>query len=113
MDHDENWLRIVENYLEQMDIPEGTVRVCHAPVKDFETNRFGSLPWYDSEVVQAAVCDESFDMMVVDGPEAWMKGARYARYPTLPFLSGNLSDNAVVFLDDINRKGTGIVYNIF
>lgn len=105
VDHDENWLRIVERYIRQMDLPEGTVRFCHAPIKVYEAGRLGDLPWYDPTAVLAAVEGTSFDMMVVDGPEAWMKGARLARYPALPVLAGNLSDNAVVFLDDIDRKG--------
>ena len=105
VDHDENWLRIVAGYLEQMGLPEGTVRFCHAPIKEYDAGRLGHLPWYDPTAVLAALGEASFDMMVVDGPEAWMKGARLARYPALPVLAGNLSDNAVVFLDDINRKG--------
>ena len=105
VDHDENWLAVVESYLEQMDIPKDTVRVCHAPIKDFETKRFGDLPWYDAQAVRSSVSGDSFDMLVVDGPEAWMKTARYARYPALPLLSDALSADAVVFLDDIDRKG--------
>ncbi len=105
VEHDEAWIGIIEGYLGKLGIPEGVVRFCHAPMKDFETDEFGTLPWYDSGKVKTAVPEELFDMMVVDGPEAWMKGARFARYPALPVLAGNLAGDSVVFLDDVDRKG--------
>jgi len=44
-----------------------------------------------------------FDMLVIDGPPANLKGK--ARYPALPLLSKHLRAGAVIFLDDAGRIG--------
>ena len=40
----------------------------------------------------------------MDGPPAYAKNTRYARYPAIPYLSQFFNDNYVIILDDIERQ---------
>ena len=54
--------------------------------------------WYN---ISREPLPDVIDMLVVDGPP--LKTQKLARYPALPMFDKNLSDKAVVILDDANR----------
>lgn len=58
-----------------------------------------SYQWYRT----AELPDEPIDMLVIDGPPAFIHDQ--ARYPALPLLFPRMSPECVIFLDDAARGG--------
>lgn len=81
---------IARHYLEKY------VSIVHAPLVECKVND-NSYEWYD--VTQIAGL-ESIDVLIVDGPAG-------NRYPALPLLFNQLSDNAFVIIDDCKREKDG------
>ncbi len=72
------------------------VSIVHAPLVECKVND-NSYKWYDT----AQIADlESIDVLIVDGPAG-------NRYPALPLLFNQLSDNSFVIIDDCNREKDG------
>ena len=69
----------------------------YAPLKEVVIQN-KSWRWYDTEYVRNL---GPIDMLIIDGPPA--KTQPLARYPALPLLFDQLSDNAVILLDDAFR----------
>ena len=63
------------------------------------------LHWYDQDALDAALAGTAVDLLIVDGPPAFLADAALARYPALPALAPLLTSDAVVVLDDIIRPG--------
>lgn len=74
----------------------GYANVCFAPLKEFYIDH-QTWKWYDYECFIAA----PIDLLVVDGPPQRIQPM--ARYPVLPLLQTQLSDHAVLILDDGHR----------
>jgi predicted O-methyltransferase YrrM len=72
--------------------------VRHAPLQDVPLEG-ESWPWYDPTALDD---QRSIDMVFVDGPPHDLRSR--ARYPALPMLADQLSDTAVVILDDAYRE---------
>ena len=72
--------------------------IVHAPIADVTIVRT-PWKWYDP----TALTDlDQIDMLIVDGPHRELQ--RLARYPALPMLFDRLSPDAVIVVDDANRK---------
>ncbi len=61
--------------------------------------------WYDITRISESV--EKIDLLVIDGPPGFIQ--RQSRYPALPLLSGHLTENTVVFLDDADREDEQVI----
>ena len=72
--------------------------VLYAPLKAYTIDN-QSWKWYDTSVLDGI---DKIDMLVIDGPPENIQSM--ARYPALPLLMEKLSENAVIILDDTNRK---------
>ena len=70
--------------------------VCFAPLKAFDIDH-ETWKWYDYE----CFITNPIDLLVVDGPPQRIQPM--ARYPVLPLLRQQFSDDAVLILDDGNR----------
>ena len=70
------------------------VKIIYAPLKNYTINNKEFL-WYDF------VPDENIDLLLVDGPPSDIQ--KDSRYPALPLLFENLSDNILLVLDDTVR----------
>lgn len=77
---------------------EDVANVVYAPLKKFAIGDKSWL-WYDTEQVRNV---GSIDLLIIDGPPAITQ--KLARYPALPILFNQLSDNAVILLDDLIRE---------
>lgn len=105
IEHDKEWLAIVERYLQADGADFERIHLIHAELSscDFSLN---NLEWYNTEKLR--FLEEyrgKVDCVLVDGPKAFHKVDALARYPALPFLHDYLAPNCSVFLDDTNRKG--------
>jgi hypothetical protein len=65
----------------------------------------GNLDWYDVDVVSGALSGYTYDLLLVDGPPAWMPGHELARLPALPVLARYSAASSTVVLDDADREG--------
>jgi len=72
------------------------VSIIHAPLVECKVND-NSYKWYDTVQITDL---ESIDLLIVDGPTG-------NRYPVLPLLFNQLSDNAFVIIDDCKREKDG------
>jgi predicted O-methyltransferase YrrM len=72
--------------------------VVYAPLKSYEIGG-KSWKWYDTSFLEKA---GPIDMLVIDGPPENIQ--QLARFPALPLLINHLSEQAVIILDDTNRK---------
>jgi Methyltransferase domain len=61
------------------------------------------LPWYAQHALRCLPAQ--IDVLLVDGPPAFEPGAGLSRYPALPAFAERLTPDAVVVLDDIDRRG--------
>ena len=80
--------RGLEKYVKILDAPLETMKLRGA---DYE--------WYSLDVIP----DVEISCLVIDGPRAIEKP--FARFPAGPILFSRLTDKAVVFVDDFNRRG--------
>jgi len=72
------------------------VSIVDAPLVECKVNNH-SYEWYDTTQIADL---ESIDMLIVDGPAG-------NRYPVLPLLFNQLSDNVFVIIDDCKREKDG------
>lgn len=104
IDHDENWLSILDKHLRKNNLRD-QVDLIHAPLKNCTFCKDRSYSWYDPQVLNQAVANRPIDMLFVDGPPAKSRDCDYTRYPALAYFKPKLAENHVVILDDSCRKG--------
>jgi predicted O-methyltransferase YrrM len=113
VEHDERWAQWVSDQLDRERIRSG-VDVVHCPLAPHPAALDG-LEWYDQEVVLDALdtnlSDDPIDLLLVDGPPAYLAGFGRARYPALPVLGHRLGPGATVVLDDVERPGEQEILN--
>ncbi|WP_205697904.1 class I SAM-dependent methyltransferase [Conexibacter sp. SYSU D00693] len=95
LEHDEGWAQRVHDLLRREALQD-RARVVHAPLD-------GDPPWY----AEAALDDlpMAIDLLLVDGPPAYLPGDEHRRAPALTTLDDRLAHGATVVLDDIDRPG--------
>jgi predicted O-methyltransferase YrrM len=99
LDHDEYWADATRTALRQQGLLDRAT-VQHAPLVDvwIDSERW---KWYDLKGVEIP---SRVDVVFVDGPPMSATGP-LGRYPALPLLIGQLSDDAVILVDDGYRPG--------
>lgn len=103
LEHDREWAERLQRIFEQRGVDEVTT-VLHAPLAAAEELALDGSEWYSREVLAARLSDVSVDLLVVDGPPAHTEDTRYSRYPAVPYFRGQLTSEAVIVLDDIDRE---------
>ena len=102
-EHDEYFLKIQNRNIEDLGLGN-IIDINLAPLKEQKIAEF-DCNWYDSELVKKRICDQVFDLMLVDGPPAYQEKISMNRFPAIPMLFNNLEDNCSIYIDDSNRKG--------
>ena len=120
IEHDERWANTVAQALEAEGLSQHAT-VVFAPLAPTQHSWNGSS-WYDESRLSsitdrfvspssrlpnqpAVLGDGKIDLLLVDGPPAYLRQSRYARYPAVPFFQSQLSSDYTVALDDIDRRG--------
>lgn len=70
--------------------------VIYAPLEAVEVNN-ESYQWYETKNLSK----QKIELLVIDGPPGFIQ--KYSRLPALPKLFSQLTDQAVIFLDDAAR----------
>ena len=97
VDHDAHYAAITKKNVTLHNL-EDWVEVITAPLKDTQIGAEKYI-WYDVTDLKKVGC---IDILVVDGPPS--KVQKKARYPAVPLLHEQLSDSAVVIVDDGYRE---------
>lgn len=96
IDHDSTYGEVTRWNIERHRLGEiADVRI--APLRPWDGE--GTSPWYATDAFSGL---SDIDLLLVDGPPA--STAPDARYPALPVLLGQLSEGALVVLDDADRS---------
>jgi hypothetical protein len=103
IEHDAAWLEVVRSLLAVRGL-ESYVTFIHAPLVDCELSLEGTA-WYDRQAIDQAIQNQNIDLLVIDGPPAFDRKRRYARYPAPLYLQSYFAENYTIILDDINREG--------
>lgn len=89
------------------------VEIFIADIKDFSGQHISdddSKYWYDETVVKEVLSKiDEIDLVIVDGPPGFICSC--SRYPAIPKIYHRLSNKAVIFLDDSNRKHENLIAN--
>lgn len=99
VDHDAHFLAVTERYARLNGVAE-RVEFHHCPLAPVPTV---GLEWYSG--LPALLAGSTVDLLVVDGPPAYLAGQEEARYPALPVLYPRLNTRCTILLDDANRPG--------
>lgn len=97
LDQDESFAERTREHLARNGLSE-YADVVFAPITNTSLDGEQWL-WYDPDSVPSNV---TIDVLIVDGPNRELQ--KMARYPALPLLIDRLAPNAVVVLDDADRK---------
>jgi predicted O-methyltransferase YrrM len=88
LEHHPEWHERISGAIQRYHVPG--VRLCHAPMRDYEGFR-----WYDPPL---ATLPAKFNLVVCDGPPG-------GRYGLLPVLGDLLERGAVILFDDARMPG--------
>ena len=108
IDHDENWLSVVQNNLKKHNL-ENFVDLIHAPLIGQNNDFIREGTWYDTSVLNKRINGNKIDLLFIDGPPANKNNHSYARYPAVPYFKPKLSDHFAIILDDACRKGEQLI----
>lgn len=111
IEHNADWVDDINNML-RVEKLEEVVTVINAPLCECNL-AINKTNWYDSNILSKVIGEREFDMVIIDGPPAWEESNMIARYPALPFIMGNLSQNYSIFLDDANRGGEKAIMKLW
>ncbi len=96
VDHKSEFLEITRRNLQLQGL-ENRVELWHCPLSDAQGDE---PPWYSG--IPEKLLKTSVDLMLVDGPPGALHP--HARRPAMDVLYDNLSEGAVVLLDDAARN---------
>lgn len=103
VEHDLEWSEQLSQMLSKENLDD-VVYICYAPLKKCAL-ALDENEWYDTAIIDSAIDNSLFDMVIIDGPPAWMKDKSRARYPAVPYMMGKLNKNYSFYLDDAIRQG--------
>ncbi len=105
------WTDIVSTMLTQNGVSE-QVTFIEAPLKKSNYS-LESCDWYDEDIVKNLLKNIELDMLIIDGPPAYMEHISLSRYPAIPVLLDQLSDDFCIILDDIDRAGEEAILTLW
>lgn len=103
VEHDPEWFKQLSKMLSKEKL-EDVVKICYAPLKKCSL-AVDENEWYDISIIDSVIENKLFDMVIIDGPPAWMKDKSRARYPAVPYMVDKLNKNYAIYLDDAIRQG--------
>ena len=99
LEEDNNYAKISQNALVEHGLND-IATILHAPLTEIIEIEGKKWRWYDTSKIQGI---KPIDMLIIDGPSQHER-EEMIRYPALPLLFESLSDDAIILLDDADRK---------
>jgi predicted O-methyltransferase YrrM len=109
IEHDAGWATFVRRLVTDHGLHD-VVTIVEAPLAPAPV---GNLDWYDVDLVSGALSGYTYDLLLVDGPPAWMPGHELARLPAVPVLERYSAASATVVLDDADRDGEREIIDVW
>lgn len=107
IEEDEKYFNFLEKFLKKENLDK-YVNLLHVPIEKNQNLE----NWYsESILIKKTENINSFDCIIIDGPQAYQKGKEYIREPALPFLANKFNNNSLIFMDDTNRKSEKEIIN--
>ncbi|WP_111307927.1 class I SAM-dependent methyltransferase [Confluentibacter sediminis] len=103
IEHDLEWSQKLSQLLSNENL-DGVVSVLHCPLEECKLALDNNL-WYSTEILDSVTESKTFDMIIVDGPPAWIQSKGRSRYPAFPYMIDKLDENYSIYLDDAMREG--------
>lgn len=100
IDDDEEWINKMKEFLANEDLTK-YVKFVFAPLRLNKNN----YEWYQEDAIDQSCVNHKFDLVLIDGPKAYLEGKGTIRYGALPYIYTKLNSDNVIFLDDANREG--------
>jgi hypothetical protein len=105
MEHDERWADQVDQELRRQALDD-VVTVIRAPLTPSSPGWPGEDgKWYERGKLTETIAGGPVDLLLVDGPPAYLAGREHSRYPAVPFFAPMLADDYAIILDDASRQG--------
>jgi len=102
-DHSEHWVQSLRALLEREQLSD-KIELVFAPLSPCKIG-LNDTTWYDTATVEKHTNGKLFDMLLIDGPPAYLQPLARSRYPALPYMVDKLADRSSIYLDDANRPG--------
>ncbi|HED35253.1 MAG TPA: class I SAM-dependent methyltransferase [Gammaproteobacteria bacterium] len=103
LENAEEYVQQTQNNLKQFGL-EKFADVILAPLEEIECNN-ETYQWYKTDQLP----NINIDMLVIDGPPGFIQ--KHSRFPALPELFNQLSEESQVFLDDASRDEEKAIVN--
>lgn len=103
LEHEKKWANFLEEQLKDEALDK-FVSIIASPLISTHL-AIDNNQWYDTNILSQFFSNQSIDMLLVDGPPAYKKQLKCARYPAVPYFKPFLADDYTIILDDINREG--------
>jgi len=97
LEHLEHYQKDTIRLIKHHKLQDLDIKVHFSPLKNYDVNN-KIFPWYSLSSFDHS---QKIDMLIIDGPPRIT--GKLARYPALPLLYKQLSESAVIFLDDTKR----------
>ena len=105
IEHDADWAALLQHNLNAQGLA-AQATVIHAPLAPTPLGWGGPRgAWYADDKLCGLKRECKIDLLIVDGPPAYTRDLRYARYPAVPYFKDALAPDYTIVLDDINRRG--------
>lgn len=105
VEHDDGWADVLREKLARQGV-DGSVTLVHAPLTPIEDGWPGEESrWYDRGRLREIAAGGPVDLLIIDGPPAYLEGQEHSRYPAVPYFAPLLADDYTIILDDIDRCG--------
>lgn len=100
LEHDYNYYEKTKKELELHGL--NRTKVLYAPLISYLIEDKEWL-WYETKELLTILKDRKIDILLIDGPPEVIQ--EEARYPVIPILKNNLSEDFLLLLDDSRREG--------
>lgn len=104
VEHNTQWAETLRKNLKKENL-DLFVEIITAPLESLSFLSEHPLPWYSATVLDRAIGERQFDMVIVDGPPAYLKEIELARLPAAHYIKDKLENDFSLFLHDADREG--------
>lgn len=103
IDDNEGWVSLMKGMIKKENL-ENFISLIYAPLEEISLSNH-HLKWYSTKILDQSLSNQTFDMVITDGPMAYLQEIERSRFPAVPYIKDKLESNHSIFLHDTNRHG--------